>query len=120
MNILIESLTGIEIINAERQEQIAKGFTPEEDAKTHPHGEMAQAAIAYLSPGTNDRRAIPRMWPWSREWWKPSKHTIERRRITNADRIKELAKAGALIAAEIDRLKRPGAAINAKHTGAYK
>ena len=34
------------------------------------------------------------MWPWEANWWKP----------TPEDRIKELAKAGALIAAEIDRL----------------
>lgn len=36
------------------------------------------------------------MWPFSQEWWKP----------TPDDRIRELAKAGALIAAEIDRLQR--------------
>ena len=33
-------------------------------------------------------------WPWNVVWWKP----------TPDDRIRELAKAGALIAAEIDRL----------------
>jgi hypothetical protein len=39
---------------------------------------------------------IGRYWPWDREWWKP----------TPNNRIRELAKAGALIAAEIDRLQR--------------
>ena len=34
------------------------------------------------------------MWPWNGSYWKP----------TPDDRIKELTKAGALIAAEIDRL----------------
>ena len=35
------------------------------------------------------------MWPWDLEWFKPSPY----------DRIRELVKAGALIAAEIDRLQ---------------
>jgi len=34
------------------------------------------------------------LWPWGKEWWKPS------------DRRRDLVKAGALIAAEIDRLDR--------------
>jgi hypothetical protein len=34
-------------------------------------------------------------WPWSKKWWKPS-----------SDPIRNLVKAGALIAAEIDRLQR--------------
>lgn len=38
------------------------------------------------------------MFPFSSVWWKPSPE----------NRIKELAKAGALIAAEIDRLQRLG------------
>jgi hypothetical protein len=34
-------------------------------------------------------------WPWDAEWWKPS-----------PDSVRNLVKAGALIAAEIDRLQR--------------
>ncbi len=34
-------------------------------------------------------------WPWDEEWWKPDN-----------DAVRNLAKAGALIAAEIDRLQR--------------
>jgi hypothetical protein len=34
-------------------------------------------------------------WPWDQDWWKPS-----------PDPIRNLVKAGALIAAEIDRLQR--------------
>lgn len=41
-------------------------------------------------------RGAPAGWPWHPKWWKP----------TPDDRIRELAKAGALIAAEIDRLQR--------------
>lgn len=39
----------------------------------------------------------PREWPWDASWWKPS-----------PDPIANLVKAGALIAAEIDRLQRKG------------
>ena len=35
-------------------------------------------------------------WPWDMKWWKPS----------DEDPIRNLVKAGALIAAEIDRLQR--------------
>jgi hypothetical protein len=35
-------------------------------------------------------------WPWDRAWWKPSPN----------NRIRDMEKAGALIAAEIDRLQR--------------
>lgn len=38
---------------------------------------------------------IPKFWPWERKWWKPSQ-----------DQVRNLVKAAALIAAEIDRLQR--------------
>jgi hypothetical protein len=83
--------TGAEMIAAERQRQIeAEGWTPEHDDQ-HTQGEMAQAAACYLI-----RTVIFPAWPWDRQWWKP----------TPNDRIRELTKAGALVAAEIDRLER--------------
>jgi len=68
-------------------------------------GELALAATSYVMPA--DRRVLtdftkdahPIEWPWDDEWWKP----------TPNDRIRELTKAGALIAAEIDRLMRASA-----------
>lgn len=42
----------------------------------------------------SDPDGMPRRWPWSKGNWRPEPH----------DRIRELEKAGALIAAEIDRL----------------
>lgn len=42
----------------------------------------------------NDSR-LPTWWPWDESWWRPSD-----------DPIRNLEKAGALIAAEIDRLQR--------------
>jgi hypothetical protein len=88
--------TGIELIEEERARQIAvEGWTPEHDA-THTHGELAQAASCYATPGSRriEGFSIPDEWPFQPEWWKP----------TPNDRIRELVKAGALIAAEIDRL----------------
>jgi hypothetical protein len=41
---------------------------------------------------------VPEEWPWFQERWKP----------TPDNRIRELVKAGALIAAEIDRMLRLG------------
>lgn len=101
-------MTGIELIAAERQRQIqVEGFTPEHDDK-HTNGEMTSAASTYAHLVCDqiypeqyrvfERQAIMRRdegWPWDYEWWKPSK-----------DPIRNLEKAGALIAAEIDRLQR--------------
>jgi hypothetical protein len=91
---------GASLIAAERQRQIdAEGWTPEHDDE-HTNGALAMAAAAYAVQG------VPicplsaggwGLWPWAAEWWKPSD-----------DPIKNLIRAGALIAAEIDRLARCG------------
>lgn len=101
---------GVALIAAERQRHMAvEGWTPEHDDE-HAHNELATAAACYAAPelcgyeddcGTKPRKAILGHWPWGVQWWKPG------------DRIRELVKAGALIAAEIDRLKR--AALEASH-----
>ncbi len=90
--------TGAELIAAERQRQIdVEGWTPEHDDKHH-QGEMADAAACYAlrsyEPVRGDEKPKS-MWPWAPEWWKPSD-----------DPVRNLVKAGALIAAEIDRLQR--------------
>ena len=62
-------------------------------------GEMIDAARAYALAakarelGVGRLPYIPFGWPWGQAWWKPS-----------TDPIRNLVKAGALIAAEIDRL----------------
>lgn len=84
--------TGIELISAERARQIeAEGWTPEHDDE-HITEEMAFAAACYVTADDGD--AVPAVWPWDTECWKPR------------DRISNLVRAGALIAAEIDRLQR--------------
>lgn len=96
--------TGIELIAEERQRQIEKeGWTPKHDAG-HKNGELANAAATYAM--TKEALEVinlnipeqlqPAVWPFEKIWYKP----------TQKDRIRELQKAGALIAAEIDRLQR--------------
>lgn len=95
---------GVGVIAKERAAHATReGWTPEHDDE-HDRGELAQAAACYaLPPGRNDDGVtdteVLELWPWGREWWKPGDGSTE-------GRIGELAKAGALIAAEIDRLKR--------------
>lgn len=111
--------SGAALIAAERLRQVeVEGWTPERDAQRHSGGELVQAAGCYLNaPNFSDqvRYAMMRVhgrdvgepwspveWPWPARFWKPTPH----------DRVRELVKAGALIAAEIDRLvaaagKRP-------------
>lgn len=90
--------TGIEIIAEERQRQIdVEGWSAASDNR-YTSGQLAAAAASYALPSQWRKPAdlIPATWPWAKVWWKP----------TPDNRIKELAKAGALIAAEIDRLNR--------------
>lgn len=95
--------TGIELIAEERQRQIeVEGYTAEHDMK-HSSDDFAGAATAYAYPPAwtypgADIRAEE--WPFDEESYKPSPDNRER----------ELIKAGALIAAAIDRL-------NAEKTG---
>lgn len=100
--------TGIELIAEERKRQLEKcGWTSEHD-DNETDDQLANAAATYAIPawtrsmlvdiiGSKDITGdICPTWPWDPVWWKPSPN----------DRIKELSKAGALIAAEIDRLQR--------------
>jgi hypothetical protein len=90
--------SGIERIAAERKRQIEKEGYFAEDDDAYVEGELAFAAAAYAvtDDGFFPQRREIILWPWSSEWWKPSPE----------NRIRELEKAGALIAAEIDRLQR--------------
>lgn len=106
---------GAMMIAAERERQVtAEGYTPEHD-DAHRLGEIAAAAACYAAPEaiyTLRQEVLDRgraykfrdAWPWS-----PSsdKRFLRREGDTqHASRIRDLAKAGALIAAEIDRLLR--------------
>lgn len=95
--------TGTELIAEERARQISgEGWLAEHD-DTHDRAEMNNAARAYAEVaafqargGKNvNKECPPNGWPWSIEWYKPADEPI-----------RNLVKAGALIAAEIDRLQR--------------
>ncbi len=86
-------MTGAELIVVERKNQVAKGFRAAHDDQQDA-AELADAALCYLEHYRNGYKATPLDWPWENHWWKPG------------DDIRNLVKAGALIAAEIDRLQR--------------
>lgn len=106
-------MNGSELIAAERRRQIeVEGWSAEHD-DGNGGDDIAWAAVCYAAPGPVRRsrmvdcapsRAVfpdlkPRWvdpWPWDSKWDKREKH----------DRIRQLTIAGALIAAEIDRLLR--------------
>ena len=91
--------TGLHLILRERQRQIIEeGWTPEHDSR-HRYHELAQAAECYVSRAfyTGPVKEGPPRWPWANEWWKP---------VKDDGGIRNLVKAGALIAAEIDGILR--------------
>jgi hypothetical protein len=92
-------MSAIEDIAAERQRQIDAELFTEAHDDNHPAGELAEAAACYAAPDLFERgvRQVPVGWPWALKWWKPT------------DRRRDLVKAGALIAAEIDKLDRAAA-----------
>lgn len=83
---------------AERERQAtAEGWTPEHD-EHHDAGLLAAAGVCYAlehvpqvhkDPTYAD--GPPGWWPFDPEWWKPK------------DRLRDLVRAAALIAAEADR-----------------
>lgn len=95
-------LSGVALIAAERHRQIhAEGYTAEHDSANTPlpgsgstwWPPLVKAASAYLTPP--ELRIGSHVWPWHPSTFKP----------TPDDRARELVKAGALIAAELDRLQ---------------
>lgn len=84
---------GARLITLERERHVTdEGWTPEHD-REHGADVLALAAVCYAMPEPVRGANILDAWPWSPEFWKP----------TPDDRVRELVKAGALIAAEIDR-----------------
>ena len=91
--------TGVDLIAQERARQVTEeGYDADHDAE-RGDGSLVLAAVCYALPP--ERRARmpgvpdswpPAMYPWEPVSWKPS------------TRLRDLARAGALIAAEMDRL----------------
>ncbi len=105
--------SGVELIADERARQVAvEGWTPDHDA-THNSDDLAMAAACYALPASkremrhwnhNLAARVPVFWPWHPECWKS----------TGEDRVRDLVKAGALLAAEIDRIQQQDAAQAAR------
>lgn len=95
--------SGFELIVAERVRQLGcEGFTYEHDDQ-HTDCSIMLAAQAYVEAARRqvlggdavEVGQVIRYWPWEAKWFK-----------VDPDPMRNLAKAGALIAAEIDRLQR--------------
>ena len=97
---------GCNLIVLERLRQVQEeGWSAEHDDQ-HGDGELVEAARAYCRAANGGYAGqylrpnsgfAPADWPFERSSWKPG-----------LDPIRNLVKAGALIAAEIDRLERAG------------
>lgn len=95
-------MTGVELIEQERKEQVLKhGYTADEDDTRH-NGALAMGGAAYAlcaahKRGMNIGGADPAgdLWLFPIKTFKPSD-----------DPLKTLAKAGAMIAAEMDKIIR--------------
>ena len=109
--------TGIELISEDRARQInEEGWLPEHDAE-HSEGELAMAACCYAAPtriyikkDVANGYLLTDPWPWTEEWDKRQREHGGNV-LANPDnqvkelRVRNLVKAGALIAAEIDRIQ---------------
>lgn len=110
-------MNGVECIAAERQRQIEEeGWTAEHDEQ-HDRGELAAVAALYAIEATGllDKQAgsavFAWLYPswWAEHWWRPRKLAWELEDTESVDEynaMRCLEKAGALIAAEIDRRLR--------------
>lgn len=92
-----EGPCGITLIAQERRRQVEQeGWDSTHDDEAEGF-ELSRAGACYAQSAVMGENAgAPREWPWSYQWWKPGKP------------IRMLVKAGALIAAEIDRRLRAG------------
>lgn len=100
--VLPDNKVGWELIMAERMRQVSEeGWTVGHDQR-HSDGQMAKAALCYMATAKCQLDGLPSdwwdtpslSWPWLSHWWNPSD-----------DPVRNLVKAGALIAAEIDRIQ---------------
>ena len=91
-----------DLFAAERERQVTEeGYTPEHDV--NHAGELALAGDAYalaaadslgvLGYAANDPAHPTFDWPWDKSYWKPT-----------GDPVRDLVKAGGLIAAALDSL----------------
>lgn len=103
---------GVELISEERQRQITEKKYLSEQDDSYKKGALSMAAITYATIATSSpkiREAFRERatqnepinhWPWESQYLRVGLDDC------HSSRIRELTKAGALIAAEIDKLQR--------------
>lgn len=89
------SKTAIAMIQEERQRQVAKGYNAAHDDE-HEDGELAAAAASFAAVESKHARSrVRQLWPFDDHYSDMENSTI-----------RNLAKAGALIVAEMERVQR--------------
>ena len=92
--------SGVALIAAERSRQVTEeGWTSEHDDGHGAAEELAWAAACYAAPADIRDTSGGRVFPWASD---PDR--------SGKSRIRQLVIAGALVAAEIDRLLRAASA----------
>lgn len=110
-------MSGIERIAAERRRQLDElGWTPEHDDDAHDDEDLTWAAVCYAAPYSVYMLGEPGCpgdfhfldpWPWGEASDKRPRDALGELIVVNDEqRIRNLEKAGALIAAAIDWLLR--------------
>lgn len=111
-------MSGIDRIAVERQRQVVvEKWTAEHDDETHTDGALAMVAALYAAPDVlyakNDyANEVHFVDPWPEGWGDKRPYAdrgnvlLPNSELPADERIRQLEKAGALIAAEIDRLLR--------------
>ena len=98
-----ESMNGVGLIAQERARQVnEEGWTPEHDALL-THGELAAAAAYYCAVPEQDSHEEDARITFESLWPQSFGVTTMKRLGLNMPTLRDLEKAGALIAAEIDR-----------------
>lgn len=93
---LLRRAHGADLIREERRRQMeAEGYDATHD-RHHTPQVLCRAAVGYAlhdDPSKLVAESAARLWPWAQDFWKPK------------DQLRNLVRAGALIAAAIDRLQ---------------
>ncbi|KKM88899.1 hypothetical protein LCGC14_1254060 [marine sediment metagenome] len=114
----MEEPTGVHLIAKERYRQVnEEGYSDDYDAH-HTEGQLAMAATCYAAPrplyiveGHVPDGPVSVTDPWpagledKRRRWLDGKWLLQEKFLGKEERLRHLAIAGALIAAEIDRLQ---------------
>lgn len=92
----LQRACGTDMIREERRRQIeVEGYDTMHD-RHHTPQVLCRAAVGYAlheDPSKLVADAAANLWPWAKDFWKPK------------DQLRNLVRAGALIAAAIDRLQ---------------